>query len=256
NIKGDFLMTTNKDRSTNPACAIIVALDGMSLDDAKVLVQKLGHLGVGFKVGLEFICAGEADELLGFVKECGGWAFYDSKLCDIPNTVGKAAKKISKKDGARFFNIHASCGKKAMEAAVANKGDCWVLAVTVLTSIDEEECESIFGDSSESIVLQFAINARDAGVNGIICSPKELPRLRGNHDFEPRGPELLLITPGVRPLGTDANDQKRITTPYEAIKGGANYLVIGRPITEAPDPVEAVKAIANEIATAMGEVGK
>lgn len=239
-----------------PGNKIIVAIDDISYETIPEWVEKLIPLGVGFKVGLEFICAGLADVIINLIRVQGGWTFFDGKLNDIPNTVGKAAKRISEKEGVCFFNLHASCGAKAMEAAVENKGNCKVLAVTVLTSIDEGECECIFGDKPESTVLQFAIEARDAGVDGIICSPKELRYLRGSHDFEPDGPKLLIVTPGIRAVNAPPDDQKRTMTPGEAIRAGADYLVIGRPITKASDPVEATKRIIDEIAAAMGEVEK
>jgi orotidine-5'-phosphate decarboxylase len=158
--------------------------------------------------------------------------------------------------GVDMFNVHASCGVEAMKAAVANKGMSKVLAVTVLTSLSDEECISVFGKASQQKVLEFANMAKDAGVDGLICSPKEVPLLRSRPELK----DLLLVTPGVRPEWAAAGDQKRVMTPGEAIKAGSDYLVIGRPITKPPEnkfssPVEAAIAIAEEIGKAEKELG-
>jgi orotidine-5'-phosphate decarboxylase len=221
-------------------------------------------------VGLEFIYSTIADLLLlenteavGLLMQVRALAkalgaehvFWDGKLCDIPNTV-KGASVATSRMGVRMFNVHASAGIEAVKAAVASKGNSLVLGVTVLTSIgkladDTDECVSIFGDKAGNKVLHFARMLSEAGADGIICSPKELVDLSGSTAFD----TLLKATPGVRPEWAAVGDQKRVMTPGEAIKAGADYLVIGRPITKPPaeigGPVEAAKKIAVEIQEAL-----
>lgn len=240
-----------------PKDRIILPLDVSSVSEAQTLVDHLGpHVGM-FKIGLEFIYSSLGSLLVGYpdqsfgalvkylAKSIGGSrAFMDVKLNDIPNTVGKASAAISRM-GVAMFNVHASAGLETIKAAVANRGSSKVLGVTVLTSIGLEDCISIFGHEPKEKVLQFAYNLLAAGADGIICSPQELKALRANKEFD----RLMIVTPGVRPEWAAANDQKRVMTPGEAIAAGADYLVIGRPITAAPDPVEAAKRIADEIRT-------
>ncbi len=230
---------------------IIVALDVDSLEKAKPLVESLvPHVGC-FKVGLELLTAAGGPIAVEVVQSLGGQVFYDGKFDDIPNTVAGAAKAVA---GLKvgMFNVHASAGIEAMMAAVANKGRSLVLAVTVLTSLEENNAYLIFGGPSKAKVLQLARDAKFAGCDGVICSPQELELLGKQKELE----GLLRVTPGVRPEWAVARDQKRIMTPTEAIKAGADYLVIGRPITkpleEIGTPVDAAKKIAEEIAAALG----
>ncbi|MCX6718442.1 MAG: orotidine-5'-phosphate decarboxylase [Candidatus Staskawiczbacteria bacterium] len=250
----------------DPKDRIILPLDVSSAQEAQKLVDKLtGHVGM-FKIGLELIYSimasllveenADAIGALRFFRNLmksisGAHEFLDTKLADIPNTVGKASLAVSSM-GVKFFNVHASAGLKAIEAAVANRGLSQVLGVTVLTSIGEEECrDSIFGDVPGKKVLYFAKMLKKAGASGIICSPQELVLLRENHELD----DLLIVTPGVRPEWASTDDQKRVMTPGEAIKAGADYLVIGRPITKPPEsvgsPVDAAKRIADEIQAAL-----
>ena len=226
---------------------IIVALDVDSLDKAISLVKSLAPYVGCFKVGLELLMAVGAPQVVEFVHSLGGQVFLDGKLNDIPNTVGSAAKAVAWLN-VKMFDVHASAGIEAMMAAVANKGQSLVLAVTVLTSLEENNAHLIFGAPSKAKVLQFARDAKLAGCDGIICSPQELELLGKQKELG----SLLKVTPGVRPEWAAAGDQKRIMTPAEAIKAGANYLVIGRPITRPPaeigSPVDAAKRIAEEIA--------
>ena len=231
---------------------IIVALDVDSLDKVRNLVKILAPFVWCFKIGLELLTIFGAPRIVRLVQSLGGQVFYDGKFDDIPNTVGSASKAAAAL-GVKMFNVHASCGVEAMAKAVENKGNSLVLAVTVLTSLDKCEAELIFGAPIENKVLQLALYAMTAGCDGIICSPQEL------RIFErPKGQKgLLKVTPGVRPEWAVVGDQKRIMTPYEAIKAGADYLVIGRPITNPPigmTPVDAAKKIAEEIAEALKEV--
>jgi orotidine-5'-phosphate decarboxylase len=229
---------------------IIVALDVDSLDKARALVESLApHVGC-FKVGLELLTAVGAPKVVEFVHSLGGQVFYDGKFDDIPNTIGGATKAIAGLN-VKMFNVHASAGIEAMMSAVAKKGQSLVLAVTVLTSLEENNANLIFGGPSKARVLQFARDAKLAGCDGIICSPQELELLGKQKELAC----LLKITPGVRPLWAAAGDQKRIMTPSEAIKAGATALVIGRPITKPPtevgSPVDAVQKIAEEIAAVL-----
>ena len=228
---------------------IIVALDVDSLEKALSLVEQL-HPHVGcFKAGLELLTSEGAPKVVQAIKEAGGKIFYDGKFDDIPATVAGASKAVVKL-GVEMFNVHASAGRESVAKAVANKGNSRVLGVTVLTSIGSEECVSIFGDEPGPKVLQFAKMLAEVGANGIICSPQELELL----GQQPELAKLLRVTPGVRPLWAAVGDQKRVMTPGEAIKAGASYLVIGRPITQPPSeiggPVEAAKKITEEIASA------
>lgn len=230
---------------------IIVALDDVdSLNKARPLVESLApHVGC-FKIGLELLTAVGAPKVVGFVRSLGGQVFYDGKFNDIPNTVGGAARAVSWLN-VKMFNIHASAGVEAMMAAVAYKGQALVLAVTVLTSLEENNAHLIFGGPSKSKVLQLARDAKIAGCDGIICSPQELEFLGKQKELG----GLLKITPGVRPKWAATGDQKRIMTPAEAIKSGATALVIGRPITKPPTeigtPADAAKKIAEEIKTVL-----
>jgi len=229
---------------------IIVALDVDSLEKAKPLVESLAPYVDCFKVGLELLTAVGAPIVIDFIHTLGGRVFLDGKFDDIPNTVGKASKVVVG-FGVKLFNVHASAGKKSIEAAVANRGDSGVLGVTVLTSIDEEECISIFGARPNIKVLKFSRMLFKAGANGIICSPQELQFL----GTQPELDGLSKMTPGIRPLWAALNDQKRIMTPAEAIEAGATAVIIGRPITNPPEeigsPVDAVKKITEEIASVL-----
>jgi len=225
---------------------IIVALDVDDLEKAKCLIEALAPYVGCFKIGLELISSVGGPQAVRFVHGLEGEVFYDGKFKDIPNTIGRASRAVSAL-GVKMFNVHASAGIEAMRAAVDNKGISLVLAVTVLTSLEENNAHLIFGAPSKAKVLQFARDARIAGCDGIICSPQELEFL-GNY---PELKGLLKVVPGIRPKWSVAGDQKRITTPSDAIKAGADYLVIGRPITDPPKevgtPVDAVKRIIEEI---------
>ncbi len=250
---------------------IIVALDVSTPDEAIRLVEDLQpHVGC-FKIGLQFITA-----MLGSIIvpsfEGGQGAIYnlrrirylfeclksdilwDGKFDDIPNTIGGASGEVSK-IGVKMFNLHASAGAEAIAKAVENKGDALVLGVTVLTSIDEDECASIFGGKPADKVVYFAEMLNRLGADGVICSAKELEPISNALIAE----NFLKVTPGIRPKWAQAGDQKRVMTPCEAIKAGADFLVIGRPIRKPPKeigtPVDAAKKIAEEIETALAEKG-
>ncbi|MBI4118325.1 MAG: orotidine-5'-phosphate decarboxylase [Parcubacteria group bacterium] len=231
-----------------PKDRTFVAVDVDELRKAEPLVKMLApHVGC-FKIGLELTTAVGGPQAVEFIHSLGGQVFYDGKFCDIPNTVGRAAKAVSAL-GVKMFNVHASAGVEAMAAAVKNKGNSLVLAVTLLTSLNEDDINVIFGGPSKTKVLQLARDAMRAGCDGVICSPQELTFLRSHTDLQ----DFSLITPGVRPAGTSKQDQKRVMTPYEAIMAGADALVIGRPITEDKDPVSAAQRIEEEVRRACQE---
>lgn len=234
---------------------ILVALDTPDLDRAEDLVRQLGeHVG-GFKVGLELASSGGL-ALISRIRDKGADVFLDLKLHDIPNTVAGAAGAAARA-GVRYLTVHALGGPKmirrGVDAAVAAAGEAGfpapsVLAVTVLTSHDDAELAGIgvSGNSGEA-VLRLARLARDAGAGGVVCSPLEVAAVR---EAFPQG---LLVVPGIRPGNVDVrgDDQARAATPADAVAGGADLLVIGRPITQAGDPAAAAAAIVEELARAL-----
>jgi orotidine-5'-phosphate decarboxylase len=225
---------------------IIVALDVSSFAAAENLIRELApHVGL-FKVGLQLLTAVGAPKVVEFVHRFGGNTFLDGKFDDIPNTVAEATAAASAMR-VNMLNVHASAGIPAMMAAVLNKGNSKVLAVTVLTSLGESQVLSIFGAPSKEKVLQLAWDAKIAGVDGIICSPQELVFLRQRSEFK----DLLFVTPGIRSKEDPPDDQKRTMSPGEAILAGAHYLVIGRPITKQKYPADAAKRIAEEMQNAL-----
>jgi orotidine-5'-phosphate decarboxylase len=225
---------------------IIVALDVPTLGEAEAIVRELiGRVG-GFKVGLELLAAAGSEEVVGMVHNRGGRVFYDAKFHDIPNTMAGAARAVAGL-GVWAFNVHASAGMMGIAAAAAEKGSSLLLAVTVLTSLDAPSSIAIYGQKPEDQVRFFTRLARQAGADGVVCSPKEIQALRGDAYLD----GLVTFVPGVRPAWADANDQARVMTPGEAVVAGADYLVIGRPITRPPSSVggraEAVGQIVSEI---------
>ncbi|MFC1632822.1 orotidine-5'-phosphate decarboxylase [Patescibacteria group bacterium] len=230
---------------------IIVALDFSDWDTAKNMVDELApHVGY-FKFGLEAITAPtiKTPKVIDHIHERGGKVFYDGKFNDIPNTVGQSVKNIVSM-GVEMFNVHASCGIKAMRAVAEHKGTAIALAVSVLTSLEENNAHLIYGKPSKAAVLQFAREAALGKMDGIICSPLELKILSENPELD----HLLRVTPGIRPAGSSKDDQARITTPGQAVGNGATYLVIGRPITKTTSPRIAATRIATEIETALQSI--
>ena len=207
---------------------VIVALDILDVDYVLNLVDKLLPTGIRwFKVGVS-LWTHAGREVVDAIKQRGGKVFLDLKLHDIPHQVGLATSAAAEL-GVNLLTVHASGGREMLEAAVANaSGGMRLLAITVLTSLDAEEGE----------VAQLAELAHESGVHGAVCSPLEVAHLRSLLP-EP----FLLVTPGVRPVGSAAGDQRRIATPEDAIASGSSLLVIGRPITGADDPVAAVNSI-------------
>jgi orotidine-5'-phosphate decarboxylase len=228
--------------AADPANArLIVALDYPDAESALVLVERLQGSVRWFKVGLELYLAAGNTIVQTLVRH-GYLVFLDLKLHDIPNTVAGAVRTVSQ-SGASLLTIHASGGPAMIEAAAnaasALQAPPKLLAVTVLTSIDQSQLEATGIHATPAAQVELlAEMAIKAGADGLICSPEESGSLRRK-----LGPAPLLVTPGIRPAGSDAGDQKRIATPQMALQSGASYLVVGRPITQASDPLAAAEAI-------------
>lgn len=235
---------------------LIVALDVSSAEAGAKLATKLdGHVGA-FKVGLENFSA-EGPVLVRFLTSRGAKVFLDLKFHDIPNTVRAAAREAAAL-GVAMLNVHASGGRKMMEAAregaelgarqVSGGKRPLVLAVTVLTSLGQDDLSAMgIAGTEEEVVVRLARMARAAGLDGVVASPREIAALR-----RALGPDFVIVTPGIRPASSDLNDQVRIATPAIAIQAGASYLVVGRPITAAADPAAAADAIVAEMGEAPG----
>jgi orotidine-5'-phosphate decarboxylase len=225
---------------------LIVALDVPTPEEAHELIAKIGdHAGV-WKIGLELLFAGGA-ELARSLSDQGQKVFVDAKLLDIPHTVERATANIAAL-GAAFLTVHGH-DIKTMEAAMKGRGssDLKLLAVTVLTSLDKSDLEQQGSAMTPAeLVLHRAQLRREAGFDGVIASGHEAASIR-----EATGDDFLIVTPGIRPTGADAGDQARIMTPARAIQAGADYLVVGRPITQAEDPGAAARAIVEEIEQAL-----
>lgn len=221
---------------------VIVALDYDDKTAALAFVDQLQPALCRLKVGKEMFTLFGPD----FVRELvdkGFEVFLDLKFHDIPNTVAKACRAAAEL-GVWMVNVHASGGTEMMKAAKkaideSAHPDTKLIAVTVLTSMDKQQLNDIVdGVTPDQQVMKLASLTRDAGLDGIVCSAQESMALRQVFDED-----FLLVTPGIRPVGSDAGDQKRIMTPVEAVQNGVSYLVMGRPITQAQDPV----AVLNEV---------
>ena len=230
-----------------PQERLIVALDLPDAKAARQLVTRLGDAACFYKIGLELCMAAGFFELLVWLKQQGRRVFVDLKFFDIPETVARAVKNLAER-GADFCTVHGN--QSIMEAAArAKSGSLRVLAVTALTSLDRGDLDDLgFQCDVGELVLSRARRALQAGCDGVVSSGLEVERLRQE---APR--KLICVTPGIRPVDNKADgDQKRVMTPTRAIKAGADYLVVGRPISDAVDPRATAQAIQNEIATAPG----
>ena len=227
---------------TRPAEKIIVALDVASEKDALNLVAQLQEQISFFKVGLQLYTA-SGPQIVQKIVATGAKVFLDLKLHDIPNTVARAVESAGML-GVQMLSIHLSGGTEMIRAAAAAaKSDLSILGVTVLTSATEVTLNELgISEKIADQVLRLAKLGVDAGINGVIASPREIKVLRNRF-----GDKIKIITPGVRPSWSEAGDQKRFMTPDEALQNGADYLVIGRPITAHPSPREAVQKILDEI---------
>ena len=227
---------------------IFVAIDTPDLGRAKALAEAVRHHAGGLKLGLEFFCA-NGPEGVGEIASFGLPLFLDLKLHDIPNTVAKAMEALRPLAPA-VVTVHAGGGRAMVEAAKAAAPDgTKVVAVTVLTSLDEGDLSAagVSGSAGEQ-VRRLADLARGAGVEGIVCSGAEVAAARA------AWPGGYFVVPGVRPEGSGAGDQKRVVTPRRALDDGASMLVIGRPITGSADPAEAIRAIAEGLSPQSIEV--
>jgi orotidine-5'-phosphate decarboxylase len=228
-----------------PRDRLIVGLDVPTVGEAEAIVARLGDSVTFYKIGLQLIFAGGL-ALAERLAKSGKKIFLDVKLLDIDNTVEGAVGNIARM-GMTFVTVHAY--PKAMRSAVAARGGAslGLLGVTVLTSMDDGDLAAAgYAGTVGALVLRRAKDARAAGMDGIVCSPVEVAKVRAAV-----GPGIALVTPGIRPAGSEAGDQKRVTTPADAIRAGADYLVVARPIIRAPDPREAAEAIQAEIAAAL-----
>lgn len=236
---------------------IIVALDFPSAEDALLLVKKLNPDLCRLKVGKELFTAA-GPQLIEKLTHQGFEVFLDLKFHDIPNTVASACKAAANL-GVWMINVHALGGRKMLTAArdaIPHGSATKLIAVTLLTSMDQSDITDIgLQGSPEQIVLRLAQLTNDCGLDGVVCSALEAVQLRQHF-----GTEFCLVTPGIRPTNGHVNDQKRITTPQQAIHNGASYLVIGRPITQASDPLLICQQLNAEILTTMAglnlETGK
>ncbi|MFA5335418.1 MAG: orotidine-5'-phosphate decarboxylase [Candidatus Omnitrophota bacterium] len=232
-----------------PGEKLIVALDMKTLDEAALMVKKLGTTVRVFKVGMGLFTSYGPDAVK-MVHDKGAKVFLDLKFHDIPNTVAHAVRSAAKL-GVFMMNVHAmggsdmmaSAAAAALEAAVDPEKKPILLGVTVLTSMDQASIGEIGVDRRiGEEVIALARLGKDSGLDGVVASPNETSLIRQN-----LGKDFIIVTPGIRPAGTEKGDQKRIMTPADAVKAGADYIVVGRPIIEAKDPVEAAKKIIKEM---------
>lgn len=234
---------------------IMVALDVDTLEEARAIAEELKGTGVTFKIGNQLGTAVGWQACIDLAHEFGAQIFCDSKFKDIPITIEKSARSMTRLQ-PDFFNIMADTQIEAIRGAVAGvesavrdygAANPILLGVTVLTSYSERDCQSVYGATASDKVVQFASNAAVNGLDGVVCSSEEAKLLRQNELTK----DLLLVTPGIRPTWAASGDQSRILTPRQAVEAGADYLVIGRPITQPPpeigSPQNALEKILEEI---------
>ncbi len=225
---------------------LIVGLDVATTNKAAALVSQLGDAVGFYKIGYQLVFAGGLEFARELIAD-GKRVFLDVKLLDIDNTVSKAVENIVKMN-VSMLTIHAY--PKAMKAAVeaARGSDLCLLGVTVLTSMDQQDMiDAGYGDDPQALVARRAKQAAQAGMGGIVCSAAESALVR-----KIVGPDMAVVTPGIRPKGADHGDQKRVVTPGDALRDGSSHLVVGRPIVAADDPLEAATAILSEMNLALG----
>lgn len=243
-------------KKMNAVDRLIVALDYPSAALASRAAEQLrGHAGM-FKVGSELFTA-EGAALARYLVASGEKVFLDLKFHDIPNTV-RAASREAAGLGVTMFNVHASGGRKMMEAALEGAREASerlsrprarVLAVTLLTSLSQEDLAEVgIAGGAEEAVARLSVLAKNAGLDGVVASPREITRIR-----QVCGDDFLIVTPGIRPGSSAADDQTRTATPGAAIQAGADYIAVGRPITASRDPVAAADAIVAEMELAMAK---
>lgn len=231
---------------------ILVALDVTSIEKALELVQELKDFVGGFKVGLELCTHAGVPQVVDRISQAGGQVFLDLKFKDIPNTVAGASKAACR-PGVLMFNVHCDGGREMMKAAsnavtASDSAKPLLIGVTVLTSVNKQVMnqEMKVAGELDAQAVHLAKLAKEAGLNGVVCSPHEVQAIKAAC-----GQDFLTVVPGVRPAWAATGDQKRIMTPAEAIQQGADYLVIGRPITSPPaeigSPASAAKRIAEDL---------
>ncbi|SMF94881.1 orotidine-5'-phosphate decarboxylase [Methylomagnum ishizawai] len=227
---------------------LIMALDVPGVAEAKALVETLGDAVDFYKIGLELFMAGDYFGLVAWLKGRGKRVFADLKFFDVPETVGRAVKALSQ-HGVDFATVHGN--DAIMRAAAQSKGEVKVLAVTVLTSLDQGDMDDLgFSCDVQQLVLSRARRALALGCDGVISSGLEVPALRREVDHK-----LLVVSPGIRPVeNRPADDQKRVVTVEQAFQNGADYIVVGRPIRDAADPREAALRAQAQIAAVFGAV--
>lgn len=226
---------------------LIFAMDVPTVDAAKAMVERLGDSVQFYKLGLEIFMAGGYYELIQWLRDLKKQVFVDLKFFDVPETV-KAAVSQLKNSGATFATVHGN--DAILEASIQNKGALKILAVTVLTSLDRKDLDDLgFQCDVEKLVLSRAKRALQIGCDGVISSGLEAKKLRGD-----LGPNFLVVTPGIRPVeNKPVDDQKRTVDVAEAFQNGADYIVVGRPIRQAPDPKAKAEEIQKTIAGVFGE---
>src|SRR5271166_3163959 len=228
-----------------PRDRLIVALDVPSASLARQLVQTIGEAAVTYKIGKQLFTA-EGPQVVRDLVSSGRKVFLDLKFHDIPNTVAGAVKSAAEL-GVSMVTVHASGGSKMLKAAVDAAGQSparpMILAVTVLTSLSDSDLQELGGSGNVlSQVLRLGTLARSAGCGGLVASAQEAGELRRE-----LGEGFAIVTPGIRPLGSETGDQARVVTPRDAISAGATYLVVGRPILDAPNPAKAAEEIVRDI---------
>lgn len=236
----------------DPKERIILALDVDTHEEALQLVKTLTPYVGAFKIGMQLYNS-VGPSIVEEVNQCGGKVFVDLKFHDIPNTVASAGKVLTRQH-CYMFNVHAAGGREMMQRTAAEvKAEAaslgieapLILAVTVLTSITDQQLKEemyVEGINVRELAVKWAALAKASGLDGVVCSPKEITAIR-----DACGPDFKIVTPGIRPLWSEVNDQKRITTPWDAMDLGADYMVIGRPITKAENPRAAAIRIMEEL---------
>ena len=227
-------------RPAEMADRLIVALDVPTIDQARAIVARIGDAVRFYKIGYWLLYSPGADALLAELKSAGKRIFLDAKLHDIPQTVEIGAARAAER-GVDLLTVHAEPAVMAAAVKGAAGSAMMVFGVTVLTSLDDADLAEIgYRMGVSELVARRARQAAESGCHGIIASPEDKPSLLR---AAAGAPGLLIATPGIRPAGTDAGDQKRIATPAQAIADGSDYLVVGRPIVAQPDPAAAARAI-------------
>jgi orotidine-5'-phosphate decarboxylase len=223
---------------------LCVALDFATREEILAAARRFGEKAGWLKIGLEAFTA-EGPGIVSDVANTGARVFLDLKLHDIPTTVARAVTAAAR-TGAAMLNVHALGGREMLTAAresAATAGAVKLIAVTLLTSLDPRALADLpIAGHPEGIARRLAVLAKECGLDGVVCAPRDLPAVKGAC-----GREFLAVVPGIRPAGSEASDQKRIATPAAALALGADLLVVGRPITAAPDPDEALESLLAEI---------